>query len=91
MRHRPRSRPLHPVAAADRARAAFVAMLGEGAALERQRAIDALPVVEWRGQRLYTLRCHGPYGRGPHGHHVPPHVLWMLIDLRWFACAFHTR
>lgn len=91
MRHRHRSRPLHPDAWTARARAAFVEHRGELAAADRQRAIDRLDVVTWRGQTFYRLRCQGDYGRGPHDYKVPLALLWSLIDLRRFVCAFHTR
>lgn len=73
----------------ERARAAFrLFRPGE----ERQRAtqIAALPQVAWRGRALYTLRCQGDFGRGPHDVNVPEAHLWALIDFRAFRCPFHA-
>ena len=71
-----------------KARAAF-AQYGTRDIAERQAQIDALPVVEWKGRRLRTIRCHGTTGKGPHDVHVPEAVLWALIDLRAFRCPYH--
>ena len=72
-----------------RARAAFVAYLGEDAASERAAEIAALPTVAWSGRTLYTLRCDADYGRGPHLQSVPQSMLWSLISLSHWRCPFH--
>ena len=72
-----------------RARAAFVALEGEQAAARRQVQIAHLPIVEWKGRLLYTVRCDAQFGKGPHDVNVPEHVLWALLDLRAFRCPFH--
>lgn len=89
MNKRVHSTDIHYIARADRARAAFVALRGEAAAARRQVEIDELPTVEFKGQTLYTIRCHGTTGKGPHDRHVLPAVLWSLIDLRAYVCPFH--
>jgi hypothetical protein len=81
----------HPTRIADRAREYFVEVCGPGRAFIRQLEINRLPTVEWKGTRLYTLRCHGKTGKGPHDHHVPEAVLWSLIDLRAFRCPYHPE
>ena len=55
----------------------------------RAAEIAALPVVEWKGRRLHTLRCHGETGRGPHDVNVPESLLWSLISLRRYRCPYH--
>jgi hypothetical protein len=57
--------------------------------LAREQQIAQLPVVLWRGQVLRTVRCQGDFGRGPHDYHVPESLLWSLIDIRAFRCAYH--
>jgi hypothetical protein len=81
----------HMDTSAMRARSAFVALRGLGHERKRLGEIRRLPVVEWRGRKLYTLRCHGTTGRGPHDLNVPEYVLWTLIDLRAFHCPYHPR
>jgi hypothetical protein len=71
------------------ARAAFRACRSEGAELEREREIAALPVVEWRGRRLRTVFCNGETGKGPHVVNVPESLLWALVDVRKYRCPFH--
>jgi len=79
----------HLEARARRLRQAFVDAYGEAAATVRQQQIDQLPVVDWKGKTLRTLRCLGPYGQGPHTQNVPEYLLWSLIDLRVWLCPFH--
>lgn len=69
----------------------FIEVRGVQEADKRTSQIAALPVVEWRGQMLRTIRCHGTTGKGPHDRHVPEAVLWSLIDLHRYICPFHTR
>lgn len=73
------------------ARAAFVQLRGDADAIQRQREIDALPVVMWKGRELRTLRCHGTTGKGPHDVNVPESLLWSLIGLDSFCCVYHPR
>ena len=55
----------------------------------REQEIAALPDVEWRGRRLQTIQCKGETGKGPHSVNVPESLLWALIDVRQYRCAFH--
>lgn len=75
--------------AADTALAAFIEMRGLIEAFQRFDQMRALPQVEWKGKTLYTIRCHGTRGKGPHTVHVPESVLWSLIDIRAFRCPYH--
>lgn len=80
-------------ASARAARAALVcyeAMGEPGRVAQRQREIAALPTVEWKGRTLYTIRCTGTTGKGPHVLNVPEALLWALIDLRAFRCPYHA-
>lgn len=80
----------HVVVRGERAKAAFVEWRGEADAAHRQAAIAALPIVEWKGKTLRTLRCQGETGRGPHDVNLPEQHLWALIDLRMFRCPYHA-
>lgn len=64
--------------------------LGPERAAKRQAEIDALPVVNWKGRMLYTLRCHGTSGKGPHDVNVPLAMVWHLISLKRFYCVYHA-
>lgn len=68
---------------------AFVETQGADAVSQRQRDIAALPTVQWKGRTLYTIRCEGDFGRGPHMVHVPESLLWSLLSVRHFRCAYH--
>jgi hypothetical protein len=68
-----------------------VTLRGEADAAVRASEIAALPVVEWKGRTLHTLRCHGTTGKGPHDTNVPESLLWSLIGLRGFCCVYHPR
>ncbi len=81
----------HATARALRARADFVAQRSGPEILARQRAIRALPTVQWKGRILYTLRCHGTSGKGPHDTNVPEGLLWALLDFRAFRCPYHVN
>lgn len=81
----------HPEARTARARAAFMEVRGLAEVPRRQAEIDTLPRVLWRGRVLYTLRCHGTSGKGPHDTNVPEALLWALIDLRAFRCPYHAN
>lgn len=85
------ARAPHAEARKARARAAFVEFRGEDAALRRQAEIDALPLVQWKGRQLRTIRCHGTTGKGPHDVNVPESLLWSLISLDGFCCVYHPR
>jgi hypothetical protein len=71
------------------ARKAFIDCLGEAEAERRAAEIAALPLVQWRGRPLRTLRCHGERGMGPHDANVPEALLWSLISLRGWRCVYH--
>jgi hypothetical protein len=73
----------------DRTRAYFLELRGAHDAARRAAEIEALPIAEWKGHRLRTLRCLGPFGRGPHLVHVPDYVCWSLISLENFTCPYH--
>lgn len=79
----------HKEARCLRARRAFEAWRSPFEVMERESEIAALPRVEWKGQVLYTLRCHGERGNGPHDTNVQEAVLWALIDLRAYRCPYH--
>lgn len=77
------------VRAAHDGRVYFRALMGAERFRQRQRDIAALPRVDWRGHPLHTLRCQGDFGKGPHDMNVPLSLLWHLIDLGRYLCAFH--
>ena len=64
--------------------------LGPERAAKREAEIAALPTVAWKGQTLYTLRCHGVSGKGPHDVNVPLALLWHLISFKRFLCVYHA-
>ncbi len=80
----------HMDARARRCREMFLETRGEAETVKREAEIAALPVVIWKGRTLYTLRCHGDYGKGPHDMNVPLYVPWALIDFRAFRCPYHV-
>lgn len=73
-----------------RAKSAFLDALGPVETLRRGFEIERLPHVWWKGKRLYTIRCHGTSGKGPHDCNVPEGLLWALIDLDSFLCVYHA-
>lgn len=75
---------------ADKVIADCCAFLGPVRTAIRERAIAALPQVMWKGRTLYTLRCHGTSGKGPHDVNVPLLLVWSLIDLDRFYCVYHA-
>lgn len=66
------------------------AWLGPVFAAQRDVEIAALPVVEWKGRTLYTLRCCGVSGKGPHDVNVPIAALWSLVSFQRFFCPYHA-
>ena len=78
---------LHPESHAARARAAF-ALCGFNEK-ERQTEIAALESKDWKGKKVYKIRCHGTRGKGPHDVWYGEMMLWWLISLRDFVCPFH--
>lgn len=72
-----------------RAMAAAASMMSAEWMDRRAREIIALPVVEWRGKRLCTIRCNGTTGKGPHDVHVPESLLWALLSLTHYRCVYH--
>lgn len=80
--------PLHEDRLLATSRRVFRQLCPDG---EERRAaeIAALPQVEWKGRTLYTIRCHGKSGRGPHDVNVPASLLWQLIDIRAYCCPYH--
>lgn len=89
MRHRGRTVGLHEDACLLRTRDAFVETLGTVAAERRQREIEALPRVLWKGRTLYMIRCEAGFGNGPHDLNVPESLLWSLLSVDHFRCAYH--
>lgn len=89
IRHRKRTVGQHEDVATMRAMAAFIAFRGLDNALARATAIGRLPAKEWRGRRLYEIRCDGPYGKGPHVQYVPASLLWALTSLHHYLCPYH--
>lgn len=73
----------------ERTRQHFVEAYGQAAATRRAAEIAALPAVLWREHELRTVRCHGDFGRGPHDMHLPERVLWSLIAIDMYRCAYH--
>ena len=71
------------------AKAMHLELAGVEATARRAREIAALPTVVWKGRTLYTLRCDADFGRGPHLMNVPESVLWSLIHLSRYRCAWH--
>ena len=55
----------------------------------RERAIAALPVVDWKGRPLHTLRCQADFGIGPHDVNVSESLLWAIVSLDHFLCSWH--
>jgi hypothetical protein len=90
-RHKRNTTGLHPRSQEMKARAAFVVARSDAEARFRAMEIGALPVVDWRGVRLRTIRCSGTSGKGPHTVNVPPSLLWALIDVRYYRCPFHAN
>ncbi len=70
-------------------RGLFMLWMGRDRFDRREREIAALPRVPWRGRLLYTIRCEGPFGKGPHAVNVPESLLWNLLDLGHFLCPYH--
>lgn len=82
---------LHYQAQARRARTAHVLIRNERSALNRDAEIAALPTVEWKGKTLHTILCHGTSGRGAHVVHVPPGLLYALIEIDGYLCPYHVN
>lgn len=57
---------------------------------ERERYIESLPAVTWKGLALRTLRCHGTSGEGPHDVNVPEALAWSLMHPEGFCCVYHA-
>lgn len=56
---------------------------------ERRAAIARLDSKDWKGVRLYLVRCDGDFGRGPHDQWIPEYILWSLIDVTRYRCPYH--
>jgi hypothetical protein len=82
--------PRHEDAILARSKRFALEFLGPEGVERRQREIDALPTVEWKGKTLYTMRCHGTRGKGPHTVHLPESLLWQLIGLTRYRCVYHA-
>jgi hypothetical protein len=86
-----RAAGLHPVRQARSAESAALRLMGRSWHERRAREIAALPTVEWKGTTLWTIRCCGVSGRGPHDQHVPLALLWALVSLTNWHCPFHAK
>lgn len=73
-----------------RSKAVFLDAYGPSETLRRGFEIEGLPRVTWKGKRLFTLRCQGTSGKGPHDCNVPEGLLWQLLSLRDFLCVYHA-
>ena len=91
MRHRKRTAGLHSERQTERARGYYRELRGEESEARRAAGIAALPSILWRGETLHTLRCHGDFGKGPHDQHVPEALLWALMSLARYRCAYHRN
>ena len=71
-------------------RAELLELGGPARVVRREEEISALPIVIWNGRMLYTLRCCGSSGRGPHPMNVPLALVWSLIRLAPWFCPYHA-
>jgi hypothetical protein len=90
MSERGRSVGLHPAAQTKRARVSARLLMGQAWWVRRRAEIVALPTVNWKGQTLYTIRCNGVSGRGPHVVHVTEGRMWHLLSIRDYLCVYHA-
>lgn len=74
----------------ERAKAVYLELCGAVLTRLREAEIGQLPKVTWKGRDLYTLRCHGTSGKGPHDCNVPEGLLWSLMSLKHFLCVYHA-
>lgn len=86
-----RSTGLHPVRQCASARDAFREERGADGEATRALEIARLPIVEWKGRTLRTVRCRGLSGKGPHDVNVPEMLLWALISLDAYRCPYHVN
>lgn len=84
-----KSRATYYVRCLRRAKEAFIETRGIAGVAQREADIAALPSKDWNGSQVFQVMCEGPFGKGPHVQFVPEYVLWSLIDLRHFMCAYH--
>ena len=82
--------PRHEDAILARSKRFAAEFLGPEGVARRQAEIAALPTVQFKGRTLYTLRCHGTRGKGPHDVNVPESLLWQLIGLTRYRCVYHA-
>jgi len=81
---------LHPDRQTQTAKSGAMMMMGLRWWRRRRAFIQTLPVVLWKGRTVYTIRCVGVRGKGPHVVNVPEALLWCLIDPRQYYCPFHA-
>lgn len=87
-RYKPRTRNPNEDVYLSKAKRAFVELKGLAAANEHIHEIAALPSKDWKGTKVYQLRCCGETGKGPHDVWLPERVLWALISFDRYRCAF---
>lgn len=87
--HRGRTLGLHEARQTATARAQHRLVRGAEGEAQREMEIAALPSKDWRGHAVYRMWCGGDFGNGPHEVWLPARVLWSLIDLGHYRCAFH--
>lgn len=85
-----RAVPLHEDKRCATARRSFRMIAGQKAERARKLLIRSLPTVQWKGRTLYTIRCTGTTGKGPHDVNVPESLLWSLIDPHRYRCPYHA-
>jgi hypothetical protein len=72
------------------ARSGFLVVRGWDETEAREAEIRERPSKDWKGKRVYAIRCNGTTGKGPHEMWVTEAVLWALIEPSAFVCPFHS-
>jgi hypothetical protein len=80
---------VHEDRACVRSRAVHRELRGSDSEAERAAEIAALDSKDWRGHPVYRVICKGDYGKGNHEVWIPERVLWALISIEAYRCAFH--
>ena len=67
----------------------YCKQLGVGMAIRRAFEIVGLDTKLWKGARVYRLTCKADFGCGHHDVWEPAAVLWALIGIKGYLCAWH--